>query len=126
VIDELARWGAPFMAESPDGDDFRSHWLLTPIKLLLRDGASDRAPVTVDVRVEGEPPVVLEAGDGAVVARLGPADHPDARLTRSPEAVVGLLFGGITLSQARGGGLNYEGPPEILERLTGPPTPTIT
>jgi hypothetical protein len=124
VLDELAGWGAPLMAAAPGLDAFRSHWLLPPIKLLLRDGAPHEPPLSVEARVDGEPPVVIETVDGVVRGRLGPAEHADAVLAGPPEAVVGLLFGGLTLAQARALGLSYQGPPTVIARIAAPSTPT--
>jgi DNA-binding HxlR family transcriptional regulator len=124
VLDELARWGAPLMAGAPGLDAFRSHWLLPPIKLLLRDGAPHEPPLSVEARVDGEPPIVIETVDGVVRGRLGPAEHADAVLAGPPEAVVGLLFGGLTLPQARALGLSYQGPSTAIARIALPSTPT--
>jgi DNA-binding HxlR family transcriptional regulator len=124
VLDELARWGAPLMAQPPGDDTFRSHWLLSPIKLLLQDRAPDQPPVAVEVRVDSEPSVVIEAVDGTVRGRLGRAEHPIGVVSGPAEVVVGLLFGGLTLPEARARGLSYQGPTDALKRLTLPPTPS--
>jgi len=118
VLDELARWGAPLMAEPPGDDAFRSHWLLSPIKLLLQDRAPDHPAIAVEVRVDSEPAVVIETVDGTVRGRLGPAQQPDGVVSGPADVVVGLLFGGLTLAQARARGLSYHGPSDALERLT--------
>jgi DNA-binding HxlR family transcriptional regulator len=113
---ELGRWGAPLMAEQGAGEEFRGHWLAMPVQFFLTDRTPERPPITIEVRTAGEP-IVIETADGRARTRPGPAEHPDAVLTGSPELVIGLLSGRLDLTDALAGGLQYEGDPEALRRV---------
>jgi hypothetical protein len=96
----LGRWGAPLMVESGENDAFRSHWLALPATLFLTDRAPDRPPIAIELRT-GEEPVVIETIDGAVRTRSGSAEHPDLVVSGTPQVVLGLLSGMLSLSEAR-------------------------
>jgi DNA-binding HxlR family transcriptional regulator len=122
VLEALGRWGGPLLADHADGDAFRSHWLAWPLGLHLVDHTPTRPPITIEVRSGDEPMLVETVGDGAVRVRPGSANAPDAVLSGSPELVVWLLVGRLSLAQARARGLRYAGDPKILRRLQpGPP-----
>jgi DNA-binding HxlR family transcriptional regulator len=116
VIDELGRWGIPFMVEGPKDDAFRSHWLSLPAELYLTDRTPERPPVTIEVRT-GEAPMLIETVDGAVRTRPGSAQDPDAVLTGTPHLIAGLLAGKLELENAVAGGLKCDGDPEALRRV---------
>lgn len=116
AVYELGRWGGPFMTAERDGDAFRSHWLAFPAEVLLTDRTPDRAPVALEVHA-GDEPMVLETADGAVRARRGSAEDPDAVVSGPPRVVLGTLAGLITLADARAQGLRYDGDPGVLRRL---------
>jgi DNA-binding HxlR family transcriptional regulator len=108
--------GRPFL-DGPVGDaEFRSHWLVLPLQLLLSDHTPDAPPVTIEVRT-GEQPVLIEVVNGAVHARLGKASDPDATVSGAPPLVVGLLSGEIDLATALGRGLEFEGDRGALRRV---------
>jgi DNA-binding HxlR family transcriptional regulator len=111
VVRELARWGAPLMAERGDGEAFRAQWLAMVVRLSLVDRLPDRPPVTVELRADGEAMTVETAG-GGVRTRPGPAEHPDLVLSGSAERVVGVLAGRLDVRD-----LDHEGDPEVLRRL---------
>jgi DNA-binding HxlR family transcriptional regulator len=116
VIDELGRWGAPLMFGEAEGEEFRGHWLSLPARLFLTDGAPKEPPVTIELRVEDER-IVLETVDGVVRARPGSAEEPDAAISGTPPLILGLLVGRLDLAGAQARGLQYEGDPEVLERV---------
>jgi DNA-binding HxlR family transcriptional regulator len=116
VLMALGRWGAPLLAKATRTDAFCTHWLELPLKLHLVDQAAEGPRVTIELRT-GDEPMTIEAADGAATARLGPAEHADAVLSGSPQLVLGLLAGKLDLGQARLGGLQFEGNPEILRRV---------
>src|SRR3954469_317615 len=72
VLDHLTRWGLPLMTEQKPDDAVRSHWLPAAIEQLISDRQPDANPVTVELRT-GDQPIVIEARDGAIHTRLGPA-----------------------------------------------------
>jgi DNA-binding HxlR family transcriptional regulator len=116
VLAALGQWGRPLLDGQVGDAEFRSHWLVLPLELLLSDHAPDAPPVTIAVRT-GEQPVVIETIDGEVRVRLGTASDPDATVTGAPKLVVGLLSGELDLTTARAGGLEFEGDQEALRRV---------
>jgi DNA-binding HxlR family transcriptional regulator len=113
---ELGRWGVPLMAEQAAGEEFRGHWLAMPVEFFLTDRTPERAPIEIEVRTGGEP-MVIETAEGRARTRPGPAEHPDAVLTGTPDLVIGVLSGRLDLASALGDGLQYEGDPEALQRV---------
>jgi DNA-binding HxlR family transcriptional regulator len=120
VLEALGRWGAPRLAAAPEGDSFRSHWLLLPLRMLLRDHAPEDPPISIEVRT-GDAPLVIEVGEGTVAVRMGTAEDPAAVLTGPPRPVLGVLAGGLDLAHARALGLGYEGEEQTLRRVLPPP-----
>ena len=116
VIQELGRWGAAFVAERAEDDEFRSHWLALPFQHHLGDRTPDRPPITIEVRT-GDQPMVIETVEGTVRTRAGRAEHPDAVLTGPPELIMAVLTGNLDLADARARGLEFEGDPETLFRV---------
>jgi DNA-binding HxlR family transcriptional regulator len=116
LLADLARWGVPLMIDERPGDAVRSHWLATALELILADRRPDGSPVTIEIQT-AERPIVIEARDGAIHIRLGPADNADARITGPHRAIMGLLLGIIDLPGATANGVNYEGDPAILDRI---------
>jgi DNA-binding HxlR family transcriptional regulator len=116
VVRAMAQWGLPLLGDAPEDDAFRSHWLASPVAVYLSDTAPDRPPITIEVRT-GDEPMIIETVDGAVRARPGRADRPDAVLAGPPRVVIDLIIGRLDLPAARRQGLRYEGDPEVLGRL---------
>ncbi len=119
VIDGLGRWGIPLMVEGPaPGDEFRGRWLAWPAELFLSDHRPEEAAVAIVLRTSaGEAPMVIETVDGAVHAREGECDEPDAILTGTPHTILGVLSGQVTLAEARDRGLGFEGDADALARV---------
>jgi DNA-binding HxlR family transcriptional regulator len=116
VLDELGRWGEPLLLEATGDEAFRGHWLSFPVRLHLADSAPDRPPVAIEVHA-GDETMVIETADGAVRARPGRAEQPDAVLTGPPLLVLALITGRRELDEVRAQGLDYEGDPAVLRRL---------
>jgi DNA-binding HxlR family transcriptional regulator len=112
----LGRWGEPLIAERDDQDSFRTHWLSLQAKLHLADQEPDGPPVAIELRADDEP-LTIEAIDGVVRTRPGAASDPDLVLTGSPEVLVGVLTGTLTLGDARGRGLQHSGAMTTLRRV---------
>lgn len=113
----LAKWGVPLLAETPEGDVFRGHWLALPVQVAnLTDHAPDQPPITIEVRAGGES-ALIETREGAVRVRQGRAENPDAVLSGPLGLVIGVLAGKVAIGEGRHRGLCYEGNPEILGRV---------
>jgi hypothetical protein len=108
----------PLMTADSSGDAVRSHWLAWAIELVLTDRRPDAAPLTIELRT-GDQPIVLEARDGKVAARLGAPDEAgaDATITGEPRPVMGLLLGILGVRQAKAAGISFDGDPAILDRI---------
>ena len=117
VLDELARWGIPYMVEGPaPADEFRSHWLAWPARLFLRDRNPDGPPVQIALRVDGED-AVLESDHGEINVRPGPAADAAAVLTGPPHAILGVFSGQVDPERAADQGLTITGDVGALRRL---------
>ena len=116
VVHQIGRWGGPLAAKPARKDVFRSHWLALPIKLYLRDRTPNRKPITIEVWC-GDEPIVIETAGGSVNTRPGSAPDADALLKGTPQAIVGVITGRVSLADACASGLRYDGDPAILRRL---------
>jgi DNA-binding HxlR family transcriptional regulator len=123
VLEDLIRWGLPLMTEQDPKDAVRSHWLAWTIEMMLVDREPDRPPVTLEL-VTGDEAIVIEAREGAIKTRLGPAENPDATLTGAPRPIMGLLLGLLELADAKTAGVDYTGDPKTLDRVRGLATPS--
>jgi DNA-binding HxlR family transcriptional regulator len=122
VLEHLTHWGLPLMIDQKPGDAVRSHWLASALEQMLIDRQPDGTALTLELRT-GDQPIVLEARDGVIHTRLGPADNPDVTLTGEPRPIMGLLLGLIELSVAKDSGIAYEGDPAILDRFRAETVP---
>jgi DNA-binding HxlR family transcriptional regulator len=118
VLTALGLWGMPLLEEASEESAFRSHWLVVPLEYRLSDHAPARPPVTVEVRT-GDQPIVIETVEGAVRVRPGTAENPDAILSGPPPVVMDVLMSNLDFATARGRGMDFEGDPEAVRRLTG-------
>jgi DNA-binding HxlR family transcriptional regulator len=116
VLDDLMRWGLPLMSEQTADDAVRSHWLANALDVMLTDHHPDAPPVTLQLRT-GDQPIVIDAHEGKVHARLGSADGAGATLTGDPGPIMGLLLGFLDLAEAEEAGVDYDGDPALLERI---------
>jgi DNA-binding HxlR family transcriptional regulator len=122
VIRALVRFGARYMADPADGEEFRSHWLAFPVAELLEDSGAAGPPALVEIRTDDRP-VFIELADGQVRTSLTAPGNPDLVLTGNGQLVLGVLTGQLKLSEARQLGLQTQGPTALLKRLRylGPP-----
>ncbi len=118
VIEDLVLWGAPLMAEQDPKDAVRSRWIAFALESMLSDHEPDGPTLTIELRT-GEMPITLETHEGAVRARVGSADHPDAVLAGPPRPIAGFLIGWVELADAEAAGVRHEGNPELLSRIRG-------
>jgi hypothetical protein len=104
------------MAAGMKGDAFRAEWMALPTQLYLSDRDPARAPVAVEVR-SGQQPMVVEAREGAIRTRLGPATDPDVVITGRADLALALLLGRIDVPTAKTRGLAIEGDSRVLRRF---------
>jgi DNA-binding HxlR family transcriptional regulator len=116
VLLALGRWGAPLVAETPEGAMFRSHWLVLPLQFHLADHAPESPPATIEIRT-GDQPVTIEVGDGHIRVRRGTSANPAATVTAAPDLVVGLFTGELDLDAAVARGLVLQGDPAAIRRV---------
>ena len=116
VLRAMASWGIPLLHESVGRGGFRSRWLASPAALYLSDSTPDLPPVAIEVRT-GDEPMIIETVGGAVRARPGSSQHPDAVISGPPRTVIDLLVGQVDLAEAIAEGLQLEGNPEALGRV---------
>ena len=120
VVHELGRWGAPLLTEREEEDVYRESWLALPVSLFVNDRTPDEPPVTIELRT-GTEPITIETSEGKLHTRPGVAHNPDLILTGSPELVLALLTGELSLASARTRGLRTQGNTKILARLEPEP-----
>jgi DNA-binding HxlR family transcriptional regulator len=118
VLDDLMRWGVPLMRKRKPDDAVRSHWLAGALAVMLSDQQPEQPPITLELRT-GDEPILIEAREGRVETRIGTAPDPDVIVTGEPTPSLGLLLGLLDLADARAAGVDYQGPPEALERIRG-------
>ena len=118
VLEDLTRWGLPLMTEQRPDDAVRSHWLAWALEQMLVDRGTGDAAITLQI-VTGDQPIVIEIGGGAVHSRLGRVDDAAVTLTGPPMPILGLLFGLLSLPDAKARGVEFEGDPAVLD-LVGP------
>ncbi|MFI5228334.1 MAG: winged helix-turn-helix transcriptional regulator [Gemmatimonadales bacterium] len=115
VIAALGRWAGPLMEVVGD-DEVRGHWYTLPLRLYLRDTAPTRPPVSVELRMDDEP-ILLQARDSRVTARVGTVPDPNAIVTGPPDLVMALLTRRLSIAQARSRGLSATGDLRVLQRF---------
>ena len=92
VVYSIGRWARPLMGQMKRDDEFRSHWLVHPIRVLFENVDRRRAPMTIEVDTADQP-VTLESSGGTVRVRPGRPESPDLVLTGPPDGIIGLLAG---------------------------------
>ncbi len=118
-VRELARWGAPLMERKAETDAFRGDWFALPAAMMFGGTDPGRPDLAVEIRTDGET-VSLRAKDGQVSFCPGPADPPDLVLSGPPDAIIGLLGGGLTAAAAAEQGVTVLGDVRNLDRLRQP------
>jgi DNA-binding HxlR family transcriptional regulator len=116
VLKALGDWGIPLLADADSNESFQTHWLVLPLRTDLEDTAPEDGPIQIQLDADDEP-IVVEAADGTVTARLGRARDPDLVLRGSGRTITRLMLGRTTLAQARKHGLKLEGDAKLLKRL---------
>ncbi|MFF1823567.1 winged helix-turn-helix transcriptional regulator [Kribbella sp. NPDC058245] len=116
-MEALGRWGAPLLATGRNGDAFQPRWLAQALPALLRDATADPA-LEFGFEIDGAL-IVVHIGKKHAQADLEPSHRPDTVLTATPDTVVGLATGALTVDQALSAG-HLEGDPQILHTAFPP------
>jgi len=116
IVKAIGDWGIPLLADAADDDVFQTHWLLLPLRSDLEDRAPERGPIEIQLDADDDP-IVLEAADGKISAYVGRAHNPGLALRGSGRTITQLMFGRITLTEARKRGLATQGDTTLLSRL---------
>ena len=118
VIERLLLWGAPLMRSQDPKDIVRSHWLAFALESMLCDHDPESPSLTIELRT-GDQPILVQTHDGAVKARLGSAEQPDAVLAGPPRPILGFLIGWIDLADAEAAGVQQDGDAKAFDRIRG-------
>jgi DNA-binding HxlR family transcriptional regulator len=113
----LVSWSTPLMVSGPQGDGFRTHWLVVALESLL-DGRQTKVPRTVGVEVDGATVTVRVDETGTHVALHGD-EQPETVLRAEPMVVLGLASGMLTVEQAISAG-EFRGSKKDLAAVLGP------
>lgn len=116
VVRELGRFGARYMADPADAEEFRSHWLTFPVSELLEDSEPSGPPAVLELR-SGNRPVFVELGGGEMRTTFDAAGSPDLVLEGPAQLILGVLTGQLKITDARQLGLRTEGSTAPLRRL---------
>lgn len=98
-IEGLVRWSTPLMVRGPEGDHFRTEWLLIALPALLGN-AKGAARSTVGVAVNDEVVQLRGTRSGIEVGRHDGRDL-DAVVRTDPAIVLGLAAGVLELDGVR-------------------------
>lgn len=113
-MEALGRWAAPLLEAGRGEDSFQPRWLVLALPALLR-GVAATPPVELGVEVEGSLIVLCLDEDGPH-AVIQPNRKPDTILTATPEIVVALAAGALTIDQALATG-HLEGDVRVLHSI---------
>jgi len=116
VAQAIGRWGSALLKDAAPTDALCGYWLALPIELHLIDRTPNRKPIAIEVDT-GDAPMVVETVNGAVRARAGMCDRPDAVVSGPPAVVVALMTGRLTIAEARRRRAHVEGSLSALERI---------
>jgi DNA-binding HxlR family transcriptional regulator len=115
VVYALGRWAGPLMARPRVDDEFRPNWIRHMVIARFEGHDPQRRDLTVELRYDDEP-VMLISGGGRVHLAPGGSADADVSIAGPLESVVGLLLGRIDPAEAAGRGVTHTGD---LRRLKG-------
>lgn len=98
-MEALGRWGAPLVATGRGSDSFQPRWLVLALPALLQ-GITATPAVELGLDVEGFN-ILLHIDDHGPRTTLSHEWPAKTILEASPEVIVGLAAGAITVAQAR-------------------------
>lgn len=97
-IEGLIRWSTPLMVRGPEGDEFRTEWLLLALPALFA-GRASTASVTVGIAVDGDKSAMVQVRATPAGIDIGVPDGRDfdAVLRAEASIVLGLSTGLLAL-----------------------------
>jgi DNA-binding HxlR family transcriptional regulator len=115
VLRALVTWGAPLLETGQGADDFRTQWLVMPLRIVF-DGVdvADLAPLTVLVKTGNEPATIDVSREGLWMELGTPASQTDVEVEGKPEKVFEFLTG---RANARTDGVIVRGRRDAVRRL---------
>jgi len=117
VLKAIGAWVGPLPARYDDEDSFQSHWLVLPLRFYSQDANPDRPVAHIQLRPDGDEPILVKLGADGIDARLGTAANPELTLTGPARTVGRLTLGRITLDEAVREGVHADGDVQLLQRL---------
>jgi DNA-binding HxlR family transcriptional regulator len=99
-IESLVRWSTPLMLRGPEGDPFRTEWLLVALPALLSDKVSAGRSSTVGIVVD-HGLVQLRVTSSGIEASLHDGRELDALVRADASTLLGLAAGVLALDDAR-------------------------
>jgi DNA-binding HxlR family transcriptional regulator len=100
-IESLIRWSTPLMVRGPEGDGFRTEWLVVALPALLGGKVAAGRSCTVGIAVGGGL-VQVQTTRSGIEVRLHDGRDLDAIVHADASIVLGLAAGVLALDQARG------------------------
>ncbi len=119
VVFSLIGWGTHWMRAGPAADRFEPSWMMLALRALLSDRTALVAG-TVEIRVNDQCLTVASDGDGVMRVERGAAIEPDASTDGSPQLILGLVSGELTMTQAIRRGLRVRGDRAVASALLQP------
>lgn len=116
-MEALGRWGAPLLMTGRGDDSFQPRWLTLALPALLR-GTTSTPPVELGVETDGFL-MVLRVDEDGPSAFVRPDQQPNTIFTATPEVIVGLAVGGLTIDQALSMG-DLQGNRQVLSEVFPP------
>jgi DNA-binding HxlR family transcriptional regulator len=99
-IEGLIRWSTPMMVRGPEGDRFRSEWLLVALPALFMGRVPAQWPVTIGIAVDGGM-IQAQASPSGIEVRRHDGRELDAVMSADAQIVLGLAVGMLSLDQVR-------------------------
>ncbi|PZF86034.1 winged helix-turn-helix transcriptional regulator [Jiangella anatolica] len=121
-MEALGRWGAPLLATGQGDDAFQPRWLALALPALLR-GATASPPVELGIATDGFLMALRVDEDGP--SAFVPERDPASVFTATPDVVVALAAGAISIEQALAAG-EFRGDSNVLRTAFVPVRANVT
>jgi DNA-binding HxlR family transcriptional regulator len=115
-IEQLGLWGAPLLKEQAKDDAFLPHWLVTPLKLLVKDASPADGNIEIELQ-SGEESITILSARGRTGVRLGSSSEPSAIVKGKPEVLLRMFTRQIDIAEARKRGAQISGSVGAVRRF---------